>query len=157
MSASAIANGIPTADLTSAIRNRINGNRNGGTRVACKVLDACDATGRALPHTNEAAGIARSTGEAMQHHFGIASIWLTISFDDKNSWIMQVFSGIKVDDDTDILTLTDDECHRCCINRNKIRLEFPGIAALNFETLLEIVMEEVIGWDMRHSRAFKKP
>ena len=152
MSASAIAAGVITNDLRLAVQYRRNGFRNAGSRVSCKILDACDATGRALPQTNEAAGVARYNGEAMQHHFGIASIWLTVSFDDKNSWLMQVFSGIRVDGDTDIAMLTDKECHQLCTNRNKIRLDYPGLAALNFEASLEILMEEVIGWDMRNNK-----
>ena len=134
---------------------RRNGIRNAGSRVSRKILDACDATGHALPQSNEAAGVARYNGEAMQHHFGIASIWLTVSFDDKNSWLMQVFSGITVDGDTDIAMLTDKECHQLCTNRNKIRLDYPGLAAINFEASLEILMEEVIGWDMRNNKAMK--
>jgi hypothetical protein len=36
-------------------------------------------------------------------------------------------------------------------------LEFPGVTALNFEMLLRILVEEVVGWDMRKDKRMKKP
>ena len=66
-SATALATGLTFGDVRHAAKQRGRGNRFGGTRTARKLLDACDASGRALPHTNEASGKARSTGEAIQH------------------------------------------------------------------------------------------
>ena len=99
-------------------------------------------------HTNEASRKARGIGESMMHHFGMSSVWLT-TFDDENSFLMQIMSGSRIDDDTPVDELTDQEvCNRaegCC----ELRIKFPGLATLNFEILLEILMSEVIGWDMQ--------
>ena len=55
-----------------------------------RFLDAVDAIAQAVPHTNEAAKRARRDGEAHQHHFGMASYFLTVTPDDDNSFLVQV-------------------------------------------------------------------
>ena len=147
LSAKTIADGINLTSLDHAIRQRREGNYQGGNSVASKLLDACKNTSRALPHTNEAATQARSSGETLHHYFGTGSIWLTVTFDDKNSWLMQVFSGIVVDDGRPVSELTDEECRQRCKHREEIRMDFPGLSALTFELQLEILLKHVIGWD----------
>jgi hypothetical protein len=147
MTAKAIAEGIPPSDLKFAINQR-RLNRRDGTIAANKLLNACDASGRELPHTDERAKKARNHAESMYHHFGPPSIWLSFTPDDCNSHLMEIWSDVTVDDGTDIPTLTDRQCKERCRARNKIRLDYPGLAALNFEACVEIVMMEVIGWNM---------
>lgn len=147
MDAKAFAEGINARDVSSAIQGRRSGNFNAGTRISRKLLESVDACTKELPHTDEASKKARSIGEAMQHHFGMASIFLTVVFDDHNSFLMQVLSGINVDDGVDVDTLTDDELSERAKERKSIRVQYPGIAALNFEMLYRIVLEEVVGWD----------
>jgi hypothetical protein len=68
-----------------------------------------DAIAQAVPHTNEAAKRARCDGEAHQHHFGTASYFLTVTPDHDNSFLLQVYSLLTVDDDQPIATLTDEQ------------------------------------------------
>ena len=56
-----LANGLNAEDISNTIKQRNDGNRNGGTRASRKLLDAVSATTKALPHTREAAASARST------------------------------------------------------------------------------------------------
>ena len=146
-----LASGLNQDDIKRSIRGRRMGNRFSGTKVSNLLLDAVDATAKDLPHTNEAAKKARGMGEAMQHHFGMGSVFLTCTFDDENSLIMNVLSG---EDDDGRLTeeLTDGEVTGNAKKRKGIRLEYPGLAAINFEVLFEILMEEVIGWDMKKNK-----
>ena len=62
----------------------------------------CDGTGRALPHSNNAARADRSSSEALQHYFGVPSVWLTVTPDESTSYIVQIFAGIKVEKETDV-------------------------------------------------------
>ena len=48
----------------------------------------------------------------------------------------------------DINQLTDEELKQSTKNREQIRVKYPGITALNFEHILEIILEEVVGWDL---------
>lgn len=153
VTAEALANGTQYKDVAAAVDSRRRGNHHAGNHVSKTILDACKTTGKSLPHTNEAATLARGNGEAMQHHFGIGSIWLTVSFDDHNSWIMQAYSGFEpIDDGTDPHSLTDEECRKRCTKRQELRVGFPGLSGLYFEMMLEILCEEVIGWDMKNHK-----
>ena len=88
----------------------------------------------------------------MQHHFGMSSVFLTVTFDDKNSFLMQVMFNQKINDDTPSDDLTDQEaCDRATFQR-LLRIKYPGIATtMNFEILLEILMFEDVGWDMKNN------
>ena len=142
--------GLNSGDVVSAINGRRMRNRHGGTDVTRKFLNAVDASRKALPHTNEAAKAARGLGEAMQHHFGMSSVFLTVTFDDENSVIMIAFSERNIDDDMPVNAMSDAELSRRAKLRRETRLELPGLASVNFEMLLEIVMDEVVGWDMKN-------
>ena len=157
MDAKSFAEGINAKDVSSAIQGRRSGNYNAGTRISRKLLESVDACTKELPHSNEASKKARSIGEAMQHHFGMASIFLTVVFDDQNSFLMQVLSGVNVDDGVDVDSLTDEQLSERAKERKSIRIEYPGIAALNFEMLYRIVIEEVIGWDAVNHKPTEKP
>ncbi len=68
-----------------------------------------DATARELPHTDAAAKRARSSMESMFHHDGMGSVFLTVTFDDENSLLIQVLSGVQVDTGESIDDLSDEE------------------------------------------------
>ena len=151
-----LAEGLNSGDVISAINGRRMRNRYAGTDVSRKFLAAVDASGKALPHTNESAKAARGMGESMQHHFGMSSVFLTVTFDDENSLIIQAYSGVKVDDDEDVNSLSDEELSRRASRRRELRLQFPGLASMNFEILFDILMEEVVGWDTKNNCATEK-
>jgi Helitron helicase-like domain at N-terminus len=94
---------------------------------------------------NQAAKKARAIGKSMQHHFGIPSVFLTVTFDDENSLLMQVMSGCTIDNYTDIQDLSDVELAERASRRKELRLKFPGLGAQSFEMQLQIVMEVVVG------------
>ena len=155
--ASDLANGVNYRDVEQAIHQRRIGNNYGGTQVSNKLLDSVEACTGSIPHTNEAAKKARTTGESMQHYFGTGCIFLTATFDDDNNVLMQVLSGIEVDTGEDISTLSDNELEERCKSRRGIRLRFPGVASLHFEILLDILFEEVLGWSKRKNQSTGKP
>lgn len=146
--ASNIANGLTLEDLTRAAEHRRNGRRTMGTQASQKILNSVEACSRAVPHTNEAATNARSTGESLQHHFGTGSIFLTVTYDDENSILVQVMSRQIVDDGKDVSSLSDKELEKKLGERRDLRLKFPGITALSYEMLNRILFRDVIGWDM---------
>ena len=146
-----LAENLSERDVISCINGRRLKNRNAGTNASRKLLDAVDATARALPHTNEASRRARGFGESMQHHFGMSSVFLTVTFDDENSFLMQVMSNERIDDDIPSDELTDQEVLDRSNFRRELRIKYPGIATMNFEILLEILMFEVVGWDMKNN------
>ena len=150
-----LASGLNEGDVLCCIGGRRMKNRFAGTRTSRLLLDAVDATAADLPHTNEAAKKARQKGEAMQHHFGMGSVFLTCTFDDENSLLMEVFSREESNDEA-TKKMSDIEVTQRAKDRRSLRIQCPGIAALNFEMLLEILMEEVIGWDLKRNAPMVK-
>jgi hypothetical protein len=92
----------------------------------------------------------------MQHVFGTGSVFLAASFDDDSCFLTQVVSGVQVDNDDDVSTLMEAELKECSTKRSQMRLQFPGVTALNFEMLSQTLVEEVVCWDMRRHLTTKK-
>ena len=144
---SAIVNGLTTRDLRVASSARRHGTRF-GTYASNHLLDGVDACSRALPHSVAASLKARGMMESLQHEFGQPGWFVTITPDDENSYLVQVYCMDDIDNDTPIEDLSDDDLHRRATRRKELRIKYPGICALVFEDIIEIVFEKVIGWDM---------
>jgi hypothetical protein len=155
--ASDIANGLIFLDLQRTAAQWRQGNYSGGTQVSRKFLSAVDACAASLPHTREAAKKARAKAETLQHHFGIGAIFLTLTFDDENSLLMQIFHGEIIDDLDDVSGLSDEELAHRSYRREQLRINYPGLAALNFKMLLEVIFQEVVGWDIRTKKPTNEP
>lgn len=150
--AQALAEGFDATDFSKACKGRREGKRKGG-KISNTLLDAVDATARDLPHSDKAAKLARSSMESMFHHLGMGSVFLTVTFDDENSLLLQVMTGVRLDKEENIDDLSDEELSKRAEKRRMIRFDFPGAAALNFEILLNILLEEVICWDINSNEA----
>ena len=145
-----LATGLQSDDLHRTIQARRHGNYYGGTHVSRRLIECVEACSKDLPHTYEAAKKQRANGESMQHHFGQASVFMTVTFDDENSFLIQVLTGKLIDDNVELVDLSDEDLKKRGVARAALRIDFPGFAAIGFEMLLDIVMEEVIAWDRKH-------
>ena len=152
-----LASGITHDDVRETARARGRGDFRSGTNASKALLSAIDGTARALPHTDEAAKKARSDSEAMQHEFGVGSIFLTVTFDDNNSLLLQVLCHELIDDDTPIEELSDEDCADRVRKRTLLRAKYPGMTSIHFEILFNILLEEVIGWDTKKNKPMEKP
>ena len=153
-----MANRLTQADIDGAIFGRINSPANGPSRRGQQFLTAIDAIAGAIPHSNEAARRARGEADAHQHHFGFPSIFLTVAPDDDNSFLVQVFARSTVDRlDEDVTLLSDDELAARAVERTAIRIKYPGLCAFYFESVLNIIIREVVGWDLANHRATEYP
>ena len=102
-----LAENLTLKDVKSCINGRRLGNRGAGTNASKALLNAVDATSRSLPHTDAATRRERGNMEAMQHHMGMASLFVTATFDDENSFLMQVMLNDVIDDDVPVDSLSD--------------------------------------------------
>ena len=92
----------------------------------------------------------RNIAECLQHHFGVPILFITISPDDENSWIIQVWCGEQIDHN--ICFGSDDNLRQKLKEWIALRIEFPRICALFFEDVLQVIIKELISWDekMKH-------
>ena len=128
----------------------------GGTFVSNKFLNSIDAVTKALPHSNAAAKRARTEGESLCHYLGFPAIFLSFAPDDESSFLLQIFAGVTIDDDTAIESLTDEQLASRAKHRRELRIQSPGLCAFYFEIMLEIVLEEIIGVDIHTKQVLKE-
>ena len=114
------------------------------------LLGAIDVICQAVPHSNEAARKARRNVECLQHHFGCPTYFLTVTPDDDNHFLVQVYSDIIIDDDTNIASLSNAKLSDRSKQRTELRIKFPGICAYFFQLILDIIIKDVIGWDEKN-------
>ena len=133
-------------EVSAAISRKESGTINNGS-IGGRFVHAVDTIAKAVPHTNEAAKRARHEGEALQHHFGLPHYFFTVTPDDENSLLIQVMSQNSIDDDTPIAEMTDAELEKRGVKRNELRINYPGICSFYYELMMDIVLEEVLGWD----------
>lgn len=151
-----LASGLTYDDVRQTAKARGRRDYFTGTDASKKLLSCVDGMARSLPHTDEASKVARANSEAMYHEFGTGSIFLTATFDDNNSFILQVLCHEEIDDDTPLEDLSDDELAARVKKRVLLRQEYPGMTSVHFEMLLMILVEEVVGWDMSTDSATEK-
>ena len=154
--ASTMAKELTQEDVEEAMSARANG-RSGVSTTGREFLRSVDAVARAVPHSTEAAKSARRDGEAHQHRFGLPSIFLTVAPDDDNSFFVQVLLGVIVDDDEDVGMISDEELAARAEKRTTLRIRYPGVCSFFFEQVLDIVIRDVIGWNIDEQRPTDVP
>lgn len=147
--AAMFAKELTAEDVNEAIGRKQSGHLASNSGAGGQFLSAIDAVSRAVPHTNEAAKRARQDGEAHQHQFGLSHYFLTVTPYDDNSYLVQVYSNHNIDDDTPVSSLSDEELQQRAKLRTELRIQHPGICAYFYELMMDILLEEVIGWDMK--------
>ena len=123
--------------------------RGGGNDPASHFLRAVDYITRTVPHTDEAAKSARREAEALLHYFGLPSFFLTVTPDDDNSFLVLMLADADVDTEAPVDWLEDSSLQSRAKKRTELRLKIPGICAFFYELMVEIVIEECIGWDLK--------
>jgi len=149
--ATLLANELTNDDFTEAFNARRNGTRLNRNHRGEQILGAVDAIASSVPHTNEAAKRARQDGEALQHYYGMASYFLTVTPDDQNSFVIRVLTGSEIHsgDDIDVADISDEQLSELAKKRDEIRITFPGMCAFYFEIVLDIITKYVIGYDLK--------
>ena len=158
--ASLLAENLTSAELFEALDQRRK-KKPITSPAARKMLSTLEAVAACAPHTNEAAKKAKYKVEAMQCHFGLPSWFLTVTPDDENSVLLQVYSGNNINLDVttweQVEQMTDKELSDKAIQKRNLRFSYPGIAALNFESQRDAIIKYVIGWEMKKKGSSENP
>ena len=102
---------------------------------------------RNLGHTNEAAAAAQAKFLSLTHHFGCPKVLFTVSFDDSLDIRILTLSG-KEDVQKWVENLTHmppEEAGHDINGLNELRLRYPGLCAYNFECLIDVVLDKLVG------------
>jgi Helitron helicase-like domain at N-terminus len=112
-----------------------------------QLLGAIDTMCRTIPHTNEAAKKARRQVECLQHHFGSPTFFLTVTPDDDNHMLVQIYAGHILNGAVDVNEQSDESVLALSKEKTNLRIKFPGVCAFFFDIALDLVIHDVLGWD----------
>ena len=154
-----LRNNLSMLDFSSAVQCKYSDSRSSaGNLVSRQLLRCLESIQKSLPHTDAAARLARQWMDSLQHHFGLGGVFLTVTPDDEISFLVSAYAGHDYNGNPiNIDHLTADQLNEKAKLRKNIRINFPGITALNFEFILDIVIREVIGWDVKKGEPTEKP
>ena len=82
---------------------------------------------------------------------------MTIAPDDDNSILVQILSGVIVDSEERVEDLSDDDLTAKGRQRSELHIRYPGLSALFFELVLDIIIREVVGWNLMDESPTDKP
>jgi hypothetical protein len=132
-----LANELNMEDINEAIDSAkyARGISTNGMMRGRKLLGSIDTISKTVPHTNEAARRARRDAETLQHHFGCPSFFLTVTPDDDNSYLIQVYSQMIIDNDEDIAGLSDQELFERSKKERSFALHFLEFVHITLNSL----------------------
>ena len=146
-----VMGGKETCDVTEEeLNHAIARQRNGLEPVngpGKDFLRSVQSVKKNMAHTNAAAQAAQAKFLSLSHHFGSAKALLTVSFDDSLDIRILALSGKE---DTiawlsSLDNLTPTEVSAEMDQLEAIRCKYPGLCALNFEWLLDLVLDKIVG------------
>ena len=150
-----VAREMKSLDIARAVYSKEKKTPCASSPFASNFLHDIDAVATKVPHTNEAAKRARTTANAMCHHFGMPSYFLTVTPDDNSSFLLQVLSGEDIDISAGaVAEATDSELIDRMKRRKALRLKVPGLCAYVFELIMDIIIEDIVGWNQEKKGIF---
>jgi len=153
LTSSQIATDLRKEDLDRALDQRLR--RQNTTGSGGHFLNAVDAVTKSVPHSDGATKRARLEAESFCHKFGSPHVFLTVAPDDESSYFILVHTleTELLPSDFDPDRLTDEQLNEFYKVRHKTRIKYPGLCATFFEYALNIVLEEVVGWDLTEDKS----
>ena len=118
------------------------------TATMNRLFSSVSASCRTVGQSNEAAKVARKKYFSLWHRFGSPSVFFTVSPCDECSFRVRLFSNANcshyIPSTSQIMDLQN-----CILDlqfRKKTRSTYPGACAHEFESIMQIVIEVLIGW-----------
>ena len=103
-----------------------------------------------IGHSNEAAMEARQKLFSLWHLFGCPAIFFTITPCDECSFRVRLYATCSKQRIPTVEDCLDEEnCLMDLAVRRKVRLNNPGACALEYESIMQVVIAALIGWDSK--------
>ena len=112
-----------------------------------RLVDAVSAVTKKIPFSDSAAKEERKKLFSLCTEFGMPALFLSICPDDTANWFMKVQSVNSCKRPSCGSNEEIDEYLEECA---KVRIEYPGLSTLNFENVIDLVISDIIGWDVQH-------
>lgn len=103
-----------------------------------------------MSNSVQSAHLARKRMFSMIAKFGSPSLLFTITPDDNNNFRIKIMSHGKTGSkDPPPMTSSDEILKEFVVDCENIRTSYPGLCAFDFENVLSITIEELLGWNVK--------
>ena len=113
-----------------------------------KLFSSIRAQSSALGHSNEAASFARQKLFSLWHYFGAPAVFFTVTPCDECSFRVRLYATCH---EHKLPSIDDIEDKAKCLldfnARKKWRAKFPGACAIEYESVIQVVIAVLIGWN----------
>jgi len=113
-----------------------------------KLFSSIRAQSSALGHSNEAASFARHKLFSLWHYFGAPEVFFIVTSCDECSFRVRLYATCQEHKIPSIEDIEDKA--RCVLDfhaRKKWRAKYPGACAIEYESVIQVVISVLIGWN----------
>ena len=115
---------------------------------ATKFLHSVSSSCQPIGHSEAAAKLARTKHLGLSEFSGCYHIFVTATMCDENSFRVGLYATSRPRK-LPKLNLSEDECIADLHLRQKYRTCYPGACSLEFESMMQIVIKCLLGWDTK--------
>ena len=140
------------------IESTVNRNEAGicfGGGIGSKILNKVSVSFRPVVCSNEAATFNRANMFAMWEAFGRSSVFYTVTPCDGSSSRIRLFAFSGSTHQFPSIDWSNEKCIADLNFRKKTRVTYPGACAIEFNSVIHIVIECLIGWDILKKKNVK--
>ena len=135
------------AEVQTAMRHILNGEKTSNPTLK-KLFTSVRGQASSIGHSNEAASYARQKLFSLWHYFGAPAVFFTVTPCDECSFRVRLYATSKEHALPSIDQIQDQSyCLLDFNTRKKVRSKYPGACALEYQSILQIVINILIGWD----------
>ena len=116
------------------------------SNAAFKYLQTVSTACKLMGHSKEVAQDARKKYFAMIDYFGLPSLFFTISPCDECSFCVGLYATSKKQS-LPSLNWSDAQCLAYFSLRKQYHLQSPGACSLEYQSIIQVLIETLIGWD----------
>ena len=128
-------------------------NKDGPGKKFIQKIKSCTGS---MEHTTASAKKNRSRVLGMAAYFGLSSVMFTVSPDDRMNLQIRVYTRPRKDVKLPDLTNNNINAHTLLTNFvidcQELRTKYPGLCAIDFQNVLNIVIEDIIGFDNKNNK-----
>ena len=143
-----------TKEQLNSVTEQVLDGRGSNTSNATmnQLFHSITANCKSVGHSNEAAAVARKKSFATWQYFGAPAVFATASPCDENSLRVRLYATSEVHELPNIDDLMDEtKCFLDLKLRRGWRSTYPGACSLEFQSLMQVFINVLLGWDEKKS------
>ena len=134
-------------EVETAMRHILDGEETSNVTLK-KLFTSVRGQSSSIGHSNEAASFARQKLFSLWHYFGAPAVFFTVTPCDECSFRVRLYATSKEHTLPSIDQIQNQNYCLLDLNiRKKLRSKYPGACALEYQSIIQIVINILIGWN----------